>query len=269
MTSFWFAFFLTLFAGLSTGFGSFIAFATKKENTSFLSVALGFSAGVMIYVSLTEILPHAHEQLNETFRETPAGFIAFVSFFGGVLLTALIDILIPEPQNPHEPEHAKHETIAIADCRNDSKKLMRMGVLTALALSLHNFPEGLATFISAMSSTTIAYSIAFAVALHNIPEGITVSVLIFYATGNRKKALFYSFLSGLAEPLGGVIGYFILKPFLGDTLFGIVFAVVAGIMVYISFDELLPASHEYGKHHTAIAGLFFGMAVMAGSLIFL
>ena len=136
-----------------------------------------------------------------------------------------------------------------------------------MALALHNLPEGLATFISALDGSTIAYSIAFAIAIHNIPEGIAVYVPILYATRNKKKAFFYSFISGLAEPIGAILGYLILKPFLSDTLFGIVFAMVAGIMVYISFDELLPTAEEYGEHHFAIIGLFVGMMIMAISLI--
>ena len=260
-----FAFSLTLLAGLSTGIGSTISFFTKKINTNFLSIALGFSAGVMIYISLTELLTESKTILQPIYNNVD--LVIILSFFGGIAITGLIDLLIPNIENPHEPHKDKKELEKLQkDCKNP-QKLMHIGVFTALVLALHNLPEGLATFMSAMSEPTIAYSIAFAIAIHNIPEGIAVSVPIYYATGNRKKAFLYSFASGLAEPIGALIGYLLLKPFLSPTLFGIIFAVVAGIMVYISFDELLPTAEEYGKHHLAIIGLFSGMLIMAISLM--
>ena len=262
-----FAFSLTLLAGLSTGIGSAISFFTKKINTNFLSIALGFSAGVMIYISLTELLTESKSILQPFYKNVD--LVILLSFFGGIIITGLIDLLIPNLENPHEPHKDKKELEKMQkDCKNP-QRLMHICVFTALVLALHNLPEGLATFMSAMSEPTIAYSIAFAIAIHNIPEGIAVSVPIYYATGNRKKAFLYSFASGLAEPIGALIGYLLLKPFLSPTLFGIIFAVVAGIMVYISFDELLPTAEEYGKHHLAIIGLFSGMLIMGISLILL
>ena len=260
-----FAFSLTLLAGLSTGIGSSLAFFTKKVSAKFLSTTLGFSAGVMIYVSLTELLPESQNILEEKYDY--ANIITVISFFAGVLLIGIIDYFIPDMKNPHEPHKNEKELKRIQTNCKSPRHLFRIGILTALALALHNLPEGLATFISALDGSTIAYSIAFAIAIHNIPEGIAVYVPILYATRNKKKAFFYSFISGLAEPIGAILGYLILKPFLSDTLFGIVFAMVAGIMVYISFDELLPTAEEYGEHHFAIIGLFVGMMIMAISLI--
>lgn len=259
------AFGLTILAGLATGIGSAIAFFTRKTNTKFLSVALGFSAGVMIYVALTEMLPLARQTMTDNLGMM-ASWTALAAFFGGIVLTGVIDMLVPDMENPHEFHKNQGALNKMKQARRHPASLMRIGVLTAFALALHNFPEGLATFISALTQPAIAFSIAFAVAVHNIPEGIAVSVPIYYATGSRKKAFIYSFASGLAEPVGAVIGYVVLRPFLSNTLFGIVFAGVSGIMVYISFDELLPAAQEYGEHHLAILGLFTGMFVMAMSL---
>lgn len=259
------AFGLTVLAGLATGIGSAIAFFTRKTNTKFLSVALGFSAGVMIYVALTEMLPLARQTMGARMGMM-ASWIALAAFFGGIVLTGVIDMLIPNMENPHEFHKNQGALNEMKQARRHPASLMRIGVLTAFALALHNFPEGLATFISALTQPAIAFSIAFAIAIHNIPEGIAVSVPIYYATGSRKKAFIYSFASGLAEPAGAIIGYAVLRPFLSDTLFGIVFAGVSGIMVYISFDELLPAAQEYGEHHLAILGLFTGMFIMAMSL---
>ncbi len=259
-----FAFGLTLFAGLSTGVGSAIAFFAKKTNTAFLSVSLGFSAGVMIYVSFVEIFVKAREELSAATCDRQGYWITTLAFFGGILLIALIDKVIPSFENPHEMK--KIEDMSKGKPK-DNQKLMRMGLFTALAIAIHNFPEGLATFTAALTDPTLGVAIAVAIAIHNIPEGIAVSVPVYYATGNRKKAFWLSFSSGLAEPVGALIGYLILMPFLSPIVFGILFAAVAGIMVFISLDELLPAAEEYGEHHMSIYGLIGGMAVMALSLL--
>ena len=254
------AFGLTLLAGLSTGIGSVIAFFSKKTNTKFLSVSLGFSAGVMIYVSFVEILSEATTILSRAIGERYGSWLAVIGFFGGMLLITIIDKLVPSEENPHEVR-------LVEDEEKKSVKLMRMGVFTAIAIAIHNFPEGLATFVSAMQDTGIAIPIVVAIAIHNIPEGIAVSVPIYQATGSKYKAFKYSFLSGLAEPMGALIGWFILAPIMNDVIFGLTFAAVAGIMVFISFDELLPAAREYGEHHLSIYGLIGGMVLMAVSLL--
>jgi ZIP family zinc transporter len=259
------AFGLTLFAGLSTGVGSVLAFFTTTTNTRFLSLALGFSAGVMIYVSMIEIFFKARESLVTQMGDQMGYIITVVSFFGGILFIGLIDYLIPSRENPHEVrmvEELKKSRKGIKD-----PKLMKMGLFTALAIAIHNFPEGLATFTASMSDPGLGVAIAVAIAIHNVPEGIAVSIPIYYATGNKKKAFLNSFLSGLAEPLGALIGYLILMPFMSPSVFGVLFAAVAGIMVFISLDELLPAAREYGKHHWSVYGLIAGMAVMAISLL--
>ncbi len=257
------AFLLTLAAGLSTGIGSIIAFFAKKTNKRFLSVSLGFSAGVMIYVSLVEIYQKAKISLVNELGEKPGAWVTVAAFFGGILLIAIIDKLIPEAENPHEAKGVladSEESVA-------NGQLMRMGVFTALAIAIHNFPEGLATFVSALQDPSIAIPIVVAIAIHNIPEGIAVSVPIYQATGSKKKAFMYSFLSGLVEPVGAIIGWLVLLPVMNDTIYGVIFGAVAGIMVFISVDELLPAAREYGEHHLSIYGLIAGMAVMSVSLL--
>lgn len=261
-----FAFGLTLFAGLSTGIGSALAFFTKTTNTKFLSLALGFSAGVMIYVSMIEIFFKAKDSLVAEMGEKMGSWITVISFFGGIFFIALIDKLIPSIENPHEIRLVE-EMDEAAKKEHKNKKLMKMGTFTALAIAIHNLPEGLATFTAALTDPSLGIAIAVAIAIHNIPEGIAVSVPIYFATGDKKKAFWYSFLSGLAEPVGAIIGYVILRPFMSPTVFGILFAGVAGIMVFISIDELLPAAREYGEHHLSIYGLILGMMVMAVSLL--
>ncbi len=262
------AFLLTAVAGLATGFGSLIALLARKPTPRFLSTSLGFSAGVMVYVSFIEIFPKALASLSTGRTPRMATILTVAGFFVGIILIALIDQLIPEDENPHEIKDPSHFMEHQPSQLNKSPaSLMRTGVFTALALAIHNFPEGLATFITALESPRLAIPIVVAIAIHNIPEGISVSVPIYFATGSRRKAFMYSFLSGLAEPLGATVGYLILMPFLNDTVEGFVYAAVAGIMVFISIDELLPTAEEYGQHHLSILGFVLGMLLMAVSLI--
>jgi ZIP family zinc transporter len=264
-----FAFGLTLFAGLSTGIGSSLAFFTKTTNTKFLSWSLGFSGGVMIYVAFTEILGKSRDLLTDMYGNVPGNWYAVISFFAGIFLIAIIDLLVPSYENPHEV-HRVEEMLANGRKNAGSKNvngLLRMGAFMALAIAIHNFPEGLATFAAGITDTKIAIPIAIAIAIHNIPEGIAISIPIYYATGKKRKAFFFSFLSGLAEPLGAFIGYLFLSIFFSKSILGILFGSVAGIMVYISLDELLPTAREYGYHHHAVFGFIAGMIVMAVSLL--
>ncbi|MBC8079944.1 MAG: zinc transporter ZupT [Gorillibacterium sp.] len=256
---------VTLFAGLCTGIGSILAFFTKRTNTRYLSLALGFSAGVMIYVSMIEIFFKAKTALIAELGVQKGSWLTVIAFFGGMGLIALIDKCIPHNENPHEIKMVEDMPSTLTPVQN--KKLLKTGTFVALSIAIHNFPEGLATFVATINDPSLGIAIATAIALHNIPEGIAVSIPVYYATGSRKKAFILSFLSGVTEPVGAVIGYLLLMPFMSDTLFGVLFAAVAGIMVFISIDELLPAAREYGEHHLSIYGLVAGMAVMAVSLL--
>jgi len=252
------AFLLTLFAGLSTGIGSLIAFVAKRTNTNFLSIALGLSAGVMIYVSFMEMLPKSLASLSDIFGDKTGMLYMIFGLFGGIALIALIDFLIPESRNPHEM-HGVEEM-------KSNYRLKQTGIITAITIAIHNFPEGIATFMSALTSLEVAIPITAAIAIHNIPEGIAVAVPIYHATGSKKKAFWLSFASGLAEPVGALIAFFFLLPFWTPVLDGFILSAVSGIMIYISLDELLPSAEKYGKHHLSIIGLVVGMVVMAMSL---
>ena len=259
----WIAFGLTALAGLSTGIGSAIAFFARGTNKKFLSVSLGFSAGVMIYVSMIEIFSKAQVSLQAAMGEKRGAVATVVAFFFGMLLIGVIDRLIPQQDNPHELKTLSSDPEDV----QGKNELMRTGVFTALAIAIHNFPEGLATFVSALQEPSLAIPIVVAIALHNIPEGIAVSVPIYYATGDKKRAFLYSLASGLSEPVGALIGYLILLPLMNELVYGLLFAAVAGIMVFISLDELLPSAREYGEHHLSIYGLVAGMMLMAASLL--
>ncbi len=280
-----FAFSITLIAGLATGIGGLIAFFARRTKTTFLAFSLGFSAGVMIFISFTEILTKSGDLMRISYNADTAAWLTFLSFVAGIALSAVIDKILPSEGNPHELKRVEQMNPGTRDpdkpeCQGRKQqrygrtalrdpKLMRIGMFTAIAIGVHNFPEGIATFMSAMSDVTVGISIAVAVAIHNIPEGIAVSVPVFYATGSKRKALLWSVLSGFSEPIGAIAGYFILTLFNSDISLGYVFGMVAGIMVYIAFDELLPAAHKYGKHHVAIYGLISGMVMIGLSLILL
>lgn len=259
-------FLLTLFAGLSTGIGGLMAQLSRGFNTKFLAVSLGFSAGVMIYVSFIEIIPKALDSLSGIYAQNTAYMITIGSFFAGIGFIGIVDAFVPSSYNPHEMKDPGMDGSKEQDKNNH---LLRLGLFSALAIAIHNFPEGLATFIASLEDVGLGLSIALAIAIHNIPEGVAIAVPVYYATKNRKKAFLYSLLAGLAEPVGAVIGYAVLYSIFTEAAFGIIFASVAGIMVYISLDELLPSAEKYGEHHMAMVGLISGMIVMALSLILL
>ena len=246
------AFVLSMIAGLSTALGGSIGLFAKKSNTKFLSVMLGFSAGVMIFISFIEILDESMKLLILSFDKKSGSLLAFICFFSGMLLVHVINRLIPNDIYSKNKE--------------GKRNLMRTGILTAVVVAIHNFPEGIASFITSLRSLSLAIPTVLAIALHNIPEGIAVSVPIYHATGSRERAFLYSLLSGIAEPLGALVGYIILIPFMNDVVFGILYALIAGIMIFISFDQLIPTSNEYGKHSLSIIGLITGMVFMGFSL---
>lgn len=253
------AFGLTLVAGLSTGIGSVIALIAKKTDTRFLSLSLGLSAGVMIYVSFMELMPESVALLSGIYGGKLPSLFMLLAFFAGIGLIALIDNLVPDDENPHE----------IHTDNDPAPKLKRTAVMTAIAIGIHNFPEGLATFASALTDLGIALPIMFAIAIHNIPEGIAISVPLYHSTGSKKKAFWMSFASGMAEPVGALAGFLFLLPFWTPTINALLLSFVSGIMVYISFDELLPGTERFGHHHYGVCGVILGMAVMAASLLLL
>ncbi len=257
------AFLITFLAGLSTVVGGFLTFFIKKDSFKILCFGLSFSAGVMLYVSFMEIMPSSIDSLTSKMGKTHAEGLAAILFFIGMGACALIDKLFPE--------HISSDEIN-ENCRLNPKSpncIKRMGMMTAVALTVHNFPEGLSVFVSGASSLSFGLPIAIAIALHNIPEGISVALPIYTATASRKKAIFWSFISGMAEPVGAFIGFFILKAFTPNYTLGILLAFTAGIMVFLSIDELLPTAKEYEDGHESIIGVVAGMMIMALTMFML
>ena len=245
------AFLFSLAAGLSTGLGSLVAFFIKDFKHRYLSLLMGFSVGVLIQISFMELLFSA---INET------GFLnANIAFFVGIATIAAIEFLIP-----HEYEEEK-----LTQKEKKNKRLMKTGLLVSAGIVIHNFPEGILTLFGTMKDPNLGLVLLIAIALHNIPEGISVSTPIYYATKNRKKAFIWSLLSGISEPIGALIGFFVLFPFITPFVLNLTLAFVAGIMVFISFDELLPLSLSHGEAHLAITSLFIGMLTMTIILLLL
>jgi len=246
METFLFALILSVIAGLSTTIGSVIAFVVKEPSKKFISIIMGFSAGVMILISFVELLQEGIDASNFLLGST--------FFFIGMLLMLVIDITI---SHKYEFEYKKGFS---------EDKLEKTSLLVTLGIFIHNFPEGMATFVAALSNIKLGIILCFAIALHNIPEGIAVAVPVYVSTKNSRKAFFWSFISGVSEPLGALIVGFILFPFINDFILGAMLAVVGGFMVYISLDELLPASRDSGFEHLSIIGIIFGMIIMTLSL---
>ena len=266
---------LTLIAGAATGIGGALVLFKKKISSDFLAGALGLSAGVMIFISMAEMLPEAQEMIIGTDLNHGEAFV-LTAFFIGMGLITLIDFLIPEYENPHEASglslDAKTPAVGILENSRNEKALHRLGLMSALAIAIHNFPEGIATFIGALNDPEMGAGITFAIAIHNIPEGIAIAIPIYYATKSKGKALLYATLSGMSEVIGALLCLGVTAisglELTGDgATFPLVLAAVAGIMIYISLDELLPTAEKYGKHHIAIAGVVGGMAIMAVSLL--
>ncbi len=266
---------LTLIAGSATGIGGALVLFKKKISSNFLAGALGLSAGVMIFISLAELFPEAQAMIAGTGMQHGEVFV-LIAFFVGMGLITLIDFAIPEYENPHEASglslDSRTAAVGVLEQTGSEKALHRLGLMSALAIAVHNFPEGIATFIGALNDPEMGAGITFAIAIHNIPEGIAVAIPIYYATKSKGKALLYATLSGMSEPIGALLCYgaasiFGIELTGGSPAFPLVLAAVAGIMIYISLDELLPTAEKYGKHHIAIAGVIGGMAIMGISLL--
>lgn len=252
---------LTLCAGMSTLLGGFITFFVKRNNLKALSVGLGFSAGVMVYVSLNELMTESPVMLANYFSVPLSKALAFIGFLSGILIAILIDYFIPD--------HIESDFLNSSKRVQQRHRIKRAGLITAFAVTLHNFPEGMATFLVASQDLRLGIPVALAIAIHNIPEGIAIALPIFHATGKKRLAILYSFLSGISEPIGGLLGVLLLKTIMPAQTVGIMTASVAGIMVYLSFDTLLPLAREYGENHHVIIGIVSGMLVMGFGLIFL
>lgn len=252
---------LTLCAGMSTLFGGFITFFVKRDNLRVLSVGLGFSAGIMIYISLNELMNEAPVIISDFYPFKEAKAIAFAGFILGIIISVLIDFFIPD--------HIESDFLNTGQYKKHTHhKIRRAGLITAIAVTLHNFPEGIATFLVSSQDLQLGIPVAAAIAIHNIPEGIAIALPVFHATGKKRLSVLYAFLSGISEPVGGLIGVLLLRTIMPVQTVGIMTAVVAGIMVYLAFDTLLPLAREYGENHHVIIGIVSGMMVMGVSLIF-
>ena len=269
---------LTLIAGSATGLGGALVLFKKKLSSNFLAAALGLSAGVMIFISLAEMFPQAQAEIMGIEGFTHGKAYVLLAFFVGIGIITLIDFLIPEYENPHEASglslDAHTPAVGMLEQTGNEKAMQRLGLMSALAIAIHNFPEGIATFIGALNDPQMGTGITFAIAIHNIPEGIAVAIPIYYATKSKGKALLLATLSGMSELIGALLCLAVTSIF-GVELSGngpafpLILAAVAGIMIYISLDELLPTAEKYGKHHIAIAGVVAGMAIMGASLLLL
>ena len=240
---------LSFLAGMSTLLGAFIIFITNKKSEKLVTISLGFAGGVMISVSFTDLMPNANILLAAYAGEKMGVVLGVVFLLVGVLLAALLDKFVPHEDEPHG-DGKQHEN------------LFRVGFVSTLAIGLHNFPEGIATFMAGYENMTLGISIALAIAMHNIPEGISVAMPIYFATGSKMRAFKYTFLSGIAEPIGATLAFLILKPYINDLTLGMIFGIISGVMLYIAIEELLPSSRQYGYTKEALIATFAGIILM-------
>ena len=299
-----FAIILSLIAGLSTTIGSIIAIVIKKQNPRFISFIMGFSAGVMILVSFVELLQESIE-FNGIFVGILFFIIGMILMFiidirvshhyefedkdyeqlvcqdKNPSATQIINLNPDSQQNKnsrfrnlhgrnrqrHRRKQQRLQQIFLKS--NGNPRLYKTSLLVAVGIFIHNFPEGIAVSVGTIKEVELGILLAFAIALHNIPEGIAVSVPVYACTGSKKRAFMWSFLSGISEPIGAILTWLILAPFINDYLLNAMLAVVAGLMVYISLDELLPISRSLAKEHFSIFGIISGIFVMAVSLAIL
>lgn len=252
---------MTLLAGLATAIGGGIAFIVKKNNLKALSIGMGFSAGVMIFLSFNEIIPEAGEMLKQHFP-VDYNWIVYTGFIIGIIVAILIDYFIPDHVDADEMLHPE-DTPSVTH----NQLLKRAGLFTAIAICVHNFPEGMATFLTTTQDVTLGVSVALAIAIHNIPEGIAVALPVYHVTGKKRYAMLYAALSGITEPIGALVGMFLFSLFLPQVLIGALMAAVAGIMIYIAFDTLLPLAKEYGDWHLSLIGIMSGILFIWLSLI--
>lgn len=247
---------LSVGAGLSTLLGALIIFIAPKNSEKVLAISLGFAAGVMISVSFTDLFPNAMELLGDSFGSRIGVVTAVVSLAAGIILAALLDRFVPHQETPQPDGVAPH------------KNLFHVGFVSMIAIALHNFPEGIATFMAGYGDAKLGITIAVAIAMHNIPEGISVAMPIYFSTKSKRKAFKYVFLSGIAEPVGAILTFLVLQPFIGPRALGCIFALVAGIMLYIAIEELLPSSRQYGYDKQALLSVFMGICIMPLSHMF-
>ncbi len=252
-----FAFGACAFAALATVLGAAVLFNVKEPHPRLLSFGLAFAGGAMVYISLVEIFVKSHMAFGQTMADKPAYEFATLAFFAGVLIVAALDRLVP---NPHNALHDDHH-------HGDQKHIARVGLMAAIAITAHNFPEGMATFFATLDDPAVGAPLAAAIAIHNIPEGVSIAIPVYYATGSKAKAILACAVSALAEPVGAAIGYTILQPYLSPAVYGWVFGIIAGIMVYLALDELLPAAKRYAKGHETVYGMVLGMGALALSLV--
>lgn len=250
------AFAVCAFAALATILGAAVLFNVKEPHPRLLSFGLAFAAGAMVYISLVEIFVKSQNAFGGVMEDKGAYGFATLAFFAGVVLIAALDRLVPNPHAALGDDHA-----------HDKQQIARVGLMAALAITAHNFPEGMATFFATLDDPAVGASLAAAIAIHNIPEGVSIAIPVYFATGSKAKALMFCGISALAEPVGAAIGYIALAPFLSPALYGWVFGIIAGVMVYLALDELLPAAKRYAKGHETVYGIIAGMAAIAASLV--
>lgn len=240
-----YAFILSFLAGISTVIGAFIIFFDKNKNNKVVVVSLSFAAGVMICVSLTDLLPNSFNMILSSSNTFPKLILTLIFMVIGIIISMLIDKYLP----------SEYEN-------KDNKGLYKIGIISMVAIILHNIPEGIATFITSTNNLSLGITLTIAIALHNIPEGISIAVPIYHSTGNKLKAIMYALLSGMSEVVGSILAYLFLAPFINDHIMAALYAIIAGIMIHISVYELIPGAYKESTLKMVIKYFLIGTSIM-------
>ncbi len=226
--------------------GTIPIFVKFKNEKKIISSSLAFAAGIMLLVSIIELVPEGINYLKTNYHGIILISISFLSIMFGIFISTKIDKYI--------------------DKVNDSY-LYKVGIITMIVIIIHNIPEGIITFIVSSNNIKLGITLSLAIAMHNIPEGISIAFPIYYYTRSYKKAFLYTFICALSEPFGALIAYLFLKPTF--ITLGIVYSIIAGIMIHISIYELLPSVTKYKRYRTIYLFYILGLIlVLINKLLF-
>ncbi len=248
MSSNMYAFLLSTIAGISTLIG-FLFIYINKDRDSIVSKALGFASGVMLTISIIDLIPNSFLLIIKMQSKLYALFLILIGFLIGIAISSIIDKKVEKSSK-------------------NGLKLYKLGIITMLVIIFHNLPEGIATFITTTNNAKLGMVLTLAIALHNIPEGISISIPIYYSTNSKFKAFLYTFISGISEPFGALIAYLFLSKYINDTLLGIIYSIIAGMMINISINELYKEAVNYNKRNTIIYFIIGSFIMILNHILF-
>ena len=245
MTNIYYAFLLTFISGISTIIG-YLFIYIKGNRVGVICKSLGFASGVMITISLIDLLPNSYQLIIDKYNVIYTIIIMFLCLLIGSSISLIVNKRIQS---------------------REVNKLYKIGIISAIIIVLHNIPEGIITYITASNNIKLGLALSLAITLHNIPEGISISIPIYYSTNSRFKAFIYTFISGISEPLGAVISYLFLSKYINNFILGIIYSIIAGMMLNIGYGELYKEAIQYNKKNAIIYSIIGGFLIVLNHIL--